>query len=89
LGLPLIIVEMLTMLCLTIGYKTKLVSVVLITALFVQNISHHDFWFAEDDKTYEWKQNEFFFILSLIGGVIHLHVYGAGGISVDHRLKSQ
>ena len=88
-GLPLIIIEMLTMLCLAIGYKTKLVSVLLIAALFVQNISHHDFWFAEDDQIYAQKQNEFFFILSLIGGVIHLHVYGAGGISVDHRLKSQ
>ena len=82
-------IEILAMLCLTVGFKTKMVSFVLILALFVQNISHNAFWFAENDTIYQNEQREFFFIFSLIGGVVHLLVSGAGGISVDHRLKSQ
>ena len=83
LGLPLV-------LCVAVGYKTKLVSVILICALLLHNINQNQFWTSDlTQNEYDYKKNEFFIVLSIIGGVIHLLVYGAGGISVDQRLKSE
>lgn len=76
--------------CIAVGYKTKLVSVVMICALFLHNINRNQFWTSDlTQNQYDYKKNEFFMILSIIGGVIHLLVYGAGGISVDQRLKAE
>lgn len=82
LGLPMV-------LSIAVGYKTKLVSIALICALFLHNINRNQFWLNSWNKDeYDYKKNDFFQILSIIGGVIHLLIYGAGGISVDQRLKT-
>jgi len=73
-----------------VGYKTKLVSVVLITCLFLHNMRYNNFW-RHSVKTYifDFKKFDFFQSLSVIGGIIQLIVYGPGGLSVDDRLKAE
>jgi len=73
-----------------VGYKTKLVSITLIVALFIHNMRWNNFW-RHSAKTYifDFKKFDFFQATSVIGGIIQLIVYGPGGLSVDDRLKAE
>jgi len=82
-GIPMILMV-------AVGYKTKLVSITLIVALFIHNMRYNNFW-RHSTKTYifDFKKFDFFQALSVIGGIIQLIVYGPGGLSVDDRLKAE
>lgn len=72
-----------------VGFKTKLVSIVMVLWLFVLNIAMHDFW-NESAKsiTYDFKKYDFFQTLTVIGGLLQLIIHGPGTVSIDESKKS-
>jgi len=72
----------------TIGFKTKLMSVVMIGWLLIMNITLNDFWRHRSASImYDFKKYDFFQSMTVIGGLIILIVTGPGGLSYDKMKK--
>ena len=72
-----------------IGYKTKLVSVIMVTWLNILNFAMHNFW-AERVKSikHDFKKYDFFQTLTVIGGLLQLIIHGPGTVSIDESKKA-
>ena len=72
-----------------IGFKTKLVSVIMVFWLTILNVAMHDFW-SERTKSikYDFKKYDFFQTLTVTGGLLQLIIHGPGTVSVDETKKA-
>ncbi|SCU98745.1 LAMI_0F16072g1_1 [Lachancea mirantina] len=73
-------------LCIALGYKTKLASILLGLILTFYNMTVNNYWFYNSNKRdllkYEFYQN-----LSIIGGLLLVVSTGAGELSFDEKKK--
>lgn len=72
----------------TIGFKTKLMSVVMVIWLMGLNFVFNDFWKHRTASImYDFKKYDFFQTMTVVGGLLILVVIGPGGLSYDQRKK--
>jgi putative oxidoreductase len=91
-GLPLpqlgaaiaIIVELGLGLLLLVGYKTRIVSIVLAVFTVATAVFFHNYWGMPADKAYV-NQLMFFKNIAIAGGLLAIAAFGAGRFSIDKR----
>lgn len=91
-GLPLpqlgaaiaIIVELGLGLLLLVGYKTRIVSIVLAVFTVATAVFFHNYWGMPADKAYV-NQLMFFKNIAIAGGLLAIAAFGAGRFSLDKR----
>jgi len=82
------IVGALCMLCVAIGFKTKVAALFLASYLFLGNFYYNSFWLIHDNKgLHDFLKYDFFQTLSIIGGLLYVIALGPGGVSIDVRKK--
>jgi len=91
-GLPLpqlgaiiaIVVELGLGLLLLVGYKTRIVSIVLAVFTVATAVFFHNYWGMPADKAYV-NQLMFFKNIAIAGGLLSISAFGAGRFSIDRR----
>jgi putative oxidoreductase len=91
-GLPLpalgaviaIAVELGLGLLLLVGYKTRIVSIILAVFTVATAVIFHNFWAMPADKAYV-NQLMFFKNIAIAGGLLAIAALGAGRISIDRK----
>ena len=75
-------------LLITIGFKTRLFSVIMVFWLLILNALFNDFWRHRSTSImYDFKKYDFFQTMTVIGGLLILVVIGPGGLSLDEKKK--
>lgn len=72
--------------CVAVGFKTKLASLVLCTILFLSNVFTNAFWSVPSWQV-DYVKYDFFQTLSVVGGLLMIVNLGAGQLSVDEKKK--
>ena len=83
------VIGILLIILVALGYKTKLVSVIMVFWLNILNFAMHNFW-AERVKSikHDFKKYDFFQTLTVIGGLLQLIIHGPGTVSIDESKKA-
>jgi putative oxidoreductase len=66
-----------------VGFEVRWTSLMLIAFIAMANTLSHRYWQVTDAAQHRAQEAQFYKNLSLIGGLLFLHVAGAGALSVD------
>ena len=72
--------------CLAIGYRTRVVSLILGAILLFYNVYLNNYWLYDEPQR-DYLRYEFYQTLSIIGGLLLVSNTGAGHISIDEKKK--
>ncbi|KNC75372.1 hypothetical protein SARC_12100, partial [Sphaeroforma arctica JP610] len=79
-------IDMLLLLCVVVGFNTKLCALVLCFSLSLRNMFMNPFWSVPTWQV-DYVKYDFFQTLSVVGGLLMIVNLGAGDLSVDEKKK--
>ncbi|CAD5229676.1 unnamed protein product [Bursaphelenchus okinawaensis] len=84
------LIALVLMVCIVLGYKTKVTASLLVVWLTVVNLMVNSYWNESTEKiTWYQKKFAFFETLTVIGGLLLIICHGPGGVSVDNYFKTK
>jgi len=81
-----IVIELLGGIALAIGWKARWMAALFVVFVAVASYFFHQYWTADAAEMMNQK-NHFLKNISIIGGMLYVIAFGAGGFSVDARRK--